>query len=263
MKAKITCIIVDDEETARRGLAALVSELGDIDLIGVCSNGVEAVDSIQALRPQLVFLDVQMPEISGFEVLSSLKKPWPQVIFTTAHDQFAIKAFDINAVDYLLKPFSDERFEEAVRRAKRKIEESKESAAVRDLIKNGGGHLREGSSLVPESLNQKNRLVIKSDGSIHLIDFFSVRYIEAFDYYIKIHVESRFYLLRESMKAIAEKLPAESFVRIHKSFIVNMACVTSLHKLDNSEYEVELKGGEKLKVSRNFKSELMTRLKLG
>jgi two-component system LytT family response regulator len=201
-----------------------------------------------------------MPGISGFEVLSSLKRPWPQVIFTTAHDQFAIKAFDINAVDYLLKPFSDERFEEAVRRAKRKIEESKESTIVRDLGQSGSTHLKEGSSFAPESLHQKNRLVIKSDGSIHLIDFFSVRYIEAFDYYIKIHVESRFYLLRESMKAISEKLPQESFVRIHKSFIVNMAWVKTLHKLDNSEYEVELKGGEKLKVSRNFKTGLLEKL---
>lgn len=260
MKAKITCIIIDDEETARRGLAALVSELGDLDLIGTCSNGVEAIDSIQALRPQLVFLDVQMPGISGFEVLSSIKKPWPQIIFTTAHDQFAIKAFDINAVDYLLKPFSDERFEEAVRRAMRKIEESKEPTTARDSVQSSSRHLKESSSLAGESLDQKNRLVIKADGSIYLIDFFSVRYIEAFDYYIKIHVETRFYLIRESMKAIAEKLPLGSFVRIHKSFIVNIAWVKTLHKLGNNEYEVELRNGEKLKVSRSLKASLLEKL---
>jgi len=260
MKAKITCIIVEDEETARRGLAALVAELSDLDLIATCSSGVEAIDSIQALRPQLVFMDVQMPGISGFEVLSSLKRPWPQVIFTTAHEQFAVNAFDINAVDYLLKPFSDERFAEAVQRAKRKISESKAMQAMESRIEQEAGRMKESSSSVQQGQNQENRLIIKSDGSIHLVDFSSIRHVEAFDYYTKVHVESRFYLLRESMKAMSEKLPPESFVRIHKSFIVNLVWIKALHKLSNGEYEVELRGSEKLKVSRNFKNGLLEKL---
>ena len=258
---KFSCIIVDDEETARRGLTRLVEETEELDLIATCANGIEAIDAVQAHRPQIVFLDVQMPGISGFEVLASLKKPWPQVIFTTAHDEYAIKAFDINAVDYLLKPFSDERFAEAVRRAQKRIHDALPAkTAVENLVKHARSSLQGNSSLIDGGATNTSRLVIKSEGSIHLLNFSDIRYIEAFDYYVKIHVANRFFLLRETMKSMEERLMSDLFVRIHKSYIVNLSHLKALHKQGNNEYEAELNDHIILKVSRNFKAALMDKL---
>lgn len=258
----LTCLIIDDELTARRGMAAMLEEFPELKLLGSCANGIEAIDQVRALRPDLIFLDVQMPGISGFEVLASLPKPWPQVIFTTAHDQFALKAFEVNAVDYLLKPFSDERFAEAVERAKKQMALRRaENAGVQSLVEHTQASLKGPSALVSEEAG-KSRLVIKADGSIHLLDTGGISHVEAFDYYVKIHVEGRFFLLRETMKKMEEQLPGESFVRIHKSFIVNLGYVKALHPLHNHEYEVELKNGVRLKVSRNLKAGLMDRLGL-
>lgn len=258
---KISCIIVDDEETARRGLTSLVEEVDELDLIATCANGIEAIDAAQAHRPQIIFLDVQMPGINGFEVLASLKKPWPQIIFTTAHDEYAIRAFDINAVDYLLKPFSDERFAEAVRRAQKRIHDALPAkTAAENLVEHTRSSLQGNSSLIDGDARNTSRLVIKSEGSIHLLNFSDIRYIEAFDYYIKIHVANRFFLLRETMKAMEERLPGDLFVRIHKSYIVNLSHLKALHKQEYNEYEAELNDAVILKVSRNFKAALLDKL---
>jgi two-component system, LytTR family, response regulator len=257
---KATCLIIDDEETARRGLAVLLEDFPELQLAGFCANGVEAIDQIRSLRPDLIFLDVQMPGINGFEVLASLPKPWPQVIFITAHDQFALKAFEVNAVDYLLKPFSDERFEEAVRRATKNIEAKRnEQHPLNKLIEHTSASLKGSSSLLQQPANDQ-RLVIKVDGSIHLIDFRQISHVEAFDYYVKIHVEHRFFLLRETMKKMEERLPSPDFIRIHKSYIVNISFVKALQQLDNHDYEVVLESGPQLKVSRNYKTQLLESL---
>jgi two-component system, LytTR family, response regulator len=257
---KIKCLVIDDEETARRGLAVLLEEYEDVELVGRCANGVEAIDQIRALRPHLIFLDVQMPGINGFEVLASLPKPWPQVIFTTAHDQFALKAFEVSAVDYLLKPFSDERFDQALQRAKAKIRAQElEHGAIQGLVDQTKASLKGTSSLV-QGDNSQERLVIRVDGSVHLLELHDIRYVEAFDYYVKIHVADRFFLLRETMKKMEERLPENSFARIHKSFIINLAHAKAMHRQENNEYEIELADGTHLKVSRNFKAHLLERL---
>jgi two-component system, LytTR family, response regulator len=257
---KIKCLVIDDEETARRGLAVLLEDYQEVELIGLCVNGVEAIDQIRALKPDLIFLDVQMPGVNGFEVLASLPKPWPQVVFITAHDQFALKAFEVNAVDYLLKPFSDERFDQALQRAKTKLKAQElENGAVKNLIDQTKASLKGTSSLIQNDVDQQ-RLVIKVDGSIHLLELPDIRYVEAFDYYVKIHVADRFFLLRETMKKMEERLPGSSFTRIHKSYIVNHAFVKALHRQENNEYEIELADSSQLKVSRNFRAQLLERL---
>lgn len=259
----VTCLIIDDELTARRGMQALLEDFPELRLLGTCSNGVEAIDDIRSLKPDLIFLDVQMPGISGFEVLASLPKPWPQVVFTTAHDQFALKAFEVAAVDYLLKPFSDERFAEAVERAKKQLALRRGSdAGVQSLLGQTQASLR-GTSAIVDRKDERHRLVIRSEGSIHLLDHADVSHVEAYDYYVKVHVKDRFFLLRETMKKMEERLPGELFVRIHKSFIVNLSFVKAAHLRDSHEYEVELQTGAVLKVSRNFKAGLMERLGIG
>ncbi len=255
-----TCLIVDDEETARRGLAALLEDFPRLKVIGLCANGIEAIDHVRSLKPDLVFLDVQMPGISGFEVLASLPKPWPHVIFITAHDQFALKAFEVNAVDYLLKPFSDERFEEAISRVMKKLEATKSATnSLQHLVDHTNATLKGSSSLVEES-ESGERLVIKVDGSIHLLDLANISHIEAFDYYVKIHVQDRFFLLRETMKKMEERLSKANFLRIHKSFIVRVGCIKALHQLENHDYELELTNTTRLKVSRNYKAQMMEKL---
>ncbi|MFY0601374.1 MAG: response regulator transcription factor [Cyclobacteriaceae bacterium] len=253
---RLTCIIVDDEVSARLGMKAMLEDFPDLELIGSCANGVDAIDQITSLKPDLIFLDVQMPDINGFEVLSSLQKPWPEVIFATAYDQFALGAFEVNAVDYLLKPFSDERFAEAIARAKEKIK-SNSSDKLDKLIKQAKAK-GSGSSLIDEK--SQERLVIKVDGSVHMINFGDIHYIEAFDYYVKIHVGNRFFLIRETMKKMEGKLPSSSFIRTHKSYITNLSHLVALHKLSNSEYALELKDGTRLKVSRSSRTKLMERL---
>ena len=250
MKAK--CLIVDDELTARQGLKMLCEENPHLNVVGICKNGMEAIDEIQALKPDLVLLDVQMPGVNGFEVAQNISEPKPKIIFITAHDQFAIKAFEINAIDYLLKPFSDERFDQAIQKAIELIQLN-QSQNLERLIKSTENKSQEGSA--NQDNNDSERLVIKSDGSVHIIQKAEIRFIEAFDYYVKVHVGDRFYLIRETMKKMEQFLD-DRFMRIHKSSIVNRTHVKSMIKHSSTEYEVVLHASEKLKVSRSKIAEL-------
>ncbi len=250
MKAK--CLIVDDELTARQGLKMLCDENAHLNVVGICKNGMEAIDEIHALQPDIVLLDIQMPGIDGFEVVASIKEPKPKFIFITAHDHYAIKAFEINAIDYLLKPFSDDRFEQAIARAIKLIKLN-ESQNLESLVKSRQNKTQEGST-DPDG-NDFGRLVVKSYGSVHIIQKNEIRFIEAFDYYVKIHVSDRYYLIRETMKKM-EQLLEDQFMRIHKSYIVNRTHIKSLIKHSSIEYEVELHTSLKLKVSRAKIAEL-------
>ncbi|MFY0686033.1 MAG: response regulator transcription factor [Cyclobacteriaceae bacterium] len=250
MKAK--CLIVDDELTAREGLKMLCDENPQLNVVGICKNGMEAIDEIHALKPDLVLLDVQMPGVNGFEVVANIPEPKPKIIFITAHDQFAIRAFEINAIDYLLKPFSDERFEQAIHKAIELIKLNK-SQNLERLIKSTESNALEGSA--NQDSNDSERLVIKSDGSVHIIQKAEIKFIEAFDYYVKIHVGNRFYLIRETMKKM-ERLLDDRFMRIHKSSIVNRSHIKSINKHSSTECEVVLTTSEKLKVSRSKIAEL-------
>ena len=248
---KIKCLIVDDEKSARDGLHLLCSENAQLDVVGICKNGVEAINEINALKPQLVLLDVQMPGVNGFEVIASIPEPKPKIIFITAHDQFAIKAFEVNAIDYLLKPFSDERFEQAIHKAIQQInlnqQQTLDGLINRNLTASDNGL----------KINEEDRLVLKVDGAIKIISKSEIRFIEAYDYYIKIHVKDQFFMIRESLKNMESSLGhLKDFMRIHKSYIVNKHYISQLVKISPAEHELILTTNDQIKVSRSKLSEV-------
>ena len=248
---QIRCIIIDDEKEARLGLQAMLTDMDDIVVVSVCKNGLEAIEAINRLQPDLILLDIQMPGINGFEVLASIEEPKPSVIFVTAYDQYALKAFEVHALDYLLKPFTDERLEESLKNAMKSIDQSR--SQVTTLIKERNYPTRD------EMLSQadESKLVFKADGKVHFLDYQSIHWIEAYDYYVKVHVEERFHLLREAMKRLELRLPP-FFIRVHKSAIVNLKSVKTMENLPNSELALALKNGHTVKVSRSRKKELLS-----
>lgn len=260
---KIKSIIVDDEPAAREGVALLVKADPDIIIADICSNGLQALEAIQEHAPDLLFLDIQMPRINGFELLSSISlSQRPEVIFITAYDEYTLQAFEVHAVDYLLKPFSDERFYQALHFAKDRIRQQQllqKQERIDQLLeeqRQKAGQSRESS--VVSSEKKTGRLAVKAEGRVHLLPYQDIIWIEAYDYYVKIHVKERFFLVRDSMKNMERNLPEEQFVRIHKSSIVNLAQVSSIHHEQGDE--VNLKTGGSLKVSRNYRDKIKERL---
>lgn len=251
----IKAVIVDDEKTAREGLKTLLAEDTDIELVKCCKDGMEAIEYLTEGACDLLFLDIQMPAINGFEVLKSVKSP-PATIFITAFDEFAVQAFEHHALDYLLKPFTNVRFFEALDRAKSMIRSQKlQNNSLNQLLK----YLQEddqSTELVSMNKSDKSRLVIRSSGKIILLNTHSIRWIEADDYYIRIHCDEETYMIRESLKGIQTKLSPDNFMRVHKSAIVNMKRVQSLEHLQNAEYMINLDDSTQVKVSRNYKSDV-------
>ncbi len=237
----------------------------ELSLAAVCKNGLEAIEYLQSNQVDLLLLDIQMPGINGFEVLNSVDLPRSTVvIFVTAYDQFALKAFEYHAIDYLLKPFTDHRFNVAITNAKKLHGALSESdsrqnlQAVLQSFKAQGTD--ENGSLVSEPIPQQ-RLVIKSDGKIVFLDYEKINWIEGYDYYIKVHLQGKVFLVRERLKDISERLPS-NFLRIHKSSIVNLLMISELEKLSHQEYSVKLKDGTDLKVSRSYREEFDNALQL-
>ena len=252
---KITTLIVDDEPEAREGIALLLENNPDTEVVGICANGLEAIQAIQAYAPALLFLDIQMPQVNGFEVLSSLTpEQRPAVIFTTAYDEYTLKAFEVHALDYLLKPFTDERFYRALDYAKQHIQ-AQQLPSLQSLLTAQQPTTPDHNTLIREEQPAMlNKLVVKSDGRIHFVPYADIIWIEAYDYYIKIHVKDRYFLLRDTLKHMELTLPPPQFVRIHKSSIVNAQHVASLVPQERgSEYEVILTNGMVLKSSRSYR----------
>ena len=239
LPTKIRVLIVDDEPLARSSLRMLLRQDTDIESIRECGSGAEAVAQIRTARPHLVFLDVQMPECGGFEVLRMLEadKPLPVIVFVTAYDEYALRAFDAGALDYLLKPFDDARFHLAMQRAKEKI------AAKEPLPP-------------PET----PRLMVRSAGQVAYVQVPDIDWVEAADYYVCLHVGTRSHLLRKSMAELEQELDPHIFCRIHRSTIVNLRRVRALQVDAAGEYEVILDGGQKLRLSRRFRKELQSRM---
>lgn len=254
---KVRTIIVDDEEEAREGLRLLLEQKSDYEIVSVARNGVEAIESINRLKPHLLLLDIQMPEINGFDVLDNITiSPKPVTIFVTAYDRFALDAFEHHAIDYLLKPFSNKRFCSALEHAKEQIDQRIINERLEHLLadyKKEKG-LNDNDRIIDENENEmKNgRLVVKSMGKIHLIDYKDIEWVEAYDYYIKIHVCDKYYLVRESMKNMENRLPGSDFRRIHKSSIVNTNLIKELKPKQNGDYLVTLRNGRELRLSRNY-----------
>jgi two-component system LytT family response regulator len=245
---KIKAIIVDDEPPARRNLRALLKDVPDIDLVKECGNGRDAVSSILTLEPDLVFLDVQMPEMNGFEVLEHLVDvPLPMIIFVTAYDQYALKAFDVSALDYLLKPFDDTRFHKALTQARRQIEQQDTSELGRKLLTLMGT-----SRLTPGTPRYLARVMVKTAGRVIFIRAEEIDWIEAYDNYVRLHLGGKAHLLRRTMNELESALNPERFARIHRSTIVNLDRVKELHPHFN-EHLVVLHDGTELKLSRTRK----------
>ena len=259
----IRTLVVDDEPEAREGICQLLQQDPDIELVGTSKNGLEAIQHIDSRSPQLLFLDIQMPKINGFEVLNSLPgNQVPLVVFVTAFDQYALKAFEIHAIDYLLKPFTDERFFDCLNHAKRAIRQGNETT-LQHLLSSYVDSLpvKKESELLPTSpLGLSDRLVIKSSGKIYFLAHEDIIWIEAQDYCIDIHLADQHYRVRESMKSMEARLPESQFARIHKSSMVNLHHIDRLEPFFNGEYMVFLRNGKKLKLSRGHKDKLWKRL---
>jgi len=239
MKQPIRTLIVDDEPLARSNLAVLLRLDPEIAIVAECGSGREALDVIRTKRPDLVFLDVQMPECDGFDLLELLGSDLPPaVVFVTAYDQYALRAFEAGALDYLLKPFDNARFERALVRAKEKIASAKDSPKTTD------------------------RLAIKSVGQVAFVRISEIDWIEAADYYACLHVGAKSHLLRRSLAELEQDLDAATFCRIHRSSIVNLDRVRGLKLNPDGEYEVLLEDGTRHRLSRRYKKELETRMGL-
>ena len=237
LPVKIRTLIVDDEPPARRNLVALLQREADIEIIGECGSGKDAVDAIRTLAPDLVFLDVQMPEYDGFDALEMLGSKTPgALIFVTAYDQYALRAFDAGALDYLLKPFDNARFARALDRARDKVSRFR---------------------LAPPKMA---RIIIKSAGQVLFLKISEIDWIEADDYYACLHVGARNHLLRRSLAELEQELDPASFCRIHRSAIVNVERIKTLRLNLDGEYNVVLENGSELSLSRRHRKELQSRL---
>lgn len=259
--AKIRTLIVDDEPLARRNLRVLLEKDPQIEILDECRNGREAVKAINTLSPDLIFLDIQMPEMDGFDVLERVGPEHIQaIIFVTAFDQYALKAFDVHALDYLLKPFDDERFTHALQRAKSQIEARQMNKLTQRLL----ALLDERATERSDALQQKNyltRLMIKASGRVMLLKVEDIDFIEADGNYAKLHVGRKSHLLREKMHDLEGRLDPAKFVRIHRSIIVNLDRIKEMHPHFNGDYIVVLEDGRKLRLSRTRRENLDARLK--
>ncbi len=257
----VRTIIVDDEQLARRGLKTLVERHPGFEVVAVCRDGREAIARISELKPDLVLLDIQMPEITGFDVIARLPaEAVPVVIFVTAYDEFAIRAFEVRALDYLLKPVSQGRVDEALARAAARIRDRRLAeygstllAAVAEI--QTGREAVAGS--VPGTPRWLERIMVKTGEAIQFVEVADIDWIEGADYYVTLHASGKEHLYRESLKRLEERLDPSQFVRIHVSAIVNLAHVREIRHAFGREYEVTLASGRTLPVSRRRKKDLL------
>jgi two-component system LytT family response regulator len=226
-------LIIDDEPLARSIVAEYLQHHPDFQVMQECKDGFEGVKSIQQHQPELIFLDIQMPKINGFEMLELLDQP-PPVIFTTAHDEFAIKAFETHAVDYLLKPFSRERFDRAIQKFKSEINKQK---PVNELL---------AATTQPE---EQQRVVVKKGNNIVIVPIHQVLYMEAFDDYVKVHTKEGFYLKKKTMSHYEKLLEARQFVRVHRSYLLNLQELTRIEPLEKDSHVALLRNGERIPLS--------------
>lgn len=261
---KIRTIIIDDEQLAREGIKELLVGEENIEILCECENGEEAIKAINEFEPDLIFLDIQMPEYSGFEVLEKLNiSTLPVIIFVTAFDKYAIDAFEINALDYLLKPFNDERFRAALSRAISLINSKAEaeiSKNIISLIKNYQDITNSSRELdqvrnntISKDEKFLSRIMIREKGEIIFIEVKEVKWFEAMDYYVRIHTEDSSYLLKESLSKLEKLLDPNKFLRIHRSSLVKFDEIKSMSPISSGDYYVILKDGTKLKLSRTRK----------
>ena len=234
-------VIIDDEPLARLIITEYLQDVKGLEVVAECNDGFEGMKAIAQHQPALIFLDIQMPKINGFEMLELLPSP-PAVIFTTAFDEYAIRAFEANAIDYLLKPFSKERFEQALEKWNSKT-----------LGKDNLQQFLENTIKQPE---EKNRIVVKKGSDIRIIPVDDVYFIEAYDDYVKIFVKDSYYLKKKTMNYYEQVLDPSVFVRVHRSFIINLNQLTKIEALEKNSYIAILKNDTRIPISRNSYSRL-------
>jgi two-component system LytT family response regulator len=268
----VRVLIVDDEPLARQRLEDLLRDEEHVTIVGTAESGTAAIDAIRSLHPDLVFLDVQMPGKTGLDVVREIgPEEMPPTIFVTAFDRYALQAFDLAAVDYLVKPFDDERFEQAFRRARRLV-------ALQEM-----GELRErllamlgavpGPQATPPTPNDApapapgrgaspylERIAVEMRGKVRVVPVSQIEYITASGPYVELHTAERAYLIREAIHMLEERLDPEKFLRIHRSIIVRVDLIDTFHRGAGGDYEVQLKSGARLRVSRSRREELERRL---
>jgi two-component system LytT family response regulator len=265
---RLSVLLVDDEPLVRRGLRAFLADEPDVDIIGECRNGTEAITAIREHAPDLVFLDVQMPEVDGFGVVSAIEPgTLPAIVFVTAFDAYALRAFDVHAVDYLLKPFDEDRFRTALARARERIatrrREASEDASPSTIDPRLAALLQQlSAAAVAAPGPYADRLLVKGRTRTSVIAVDDIEYIEAADNYVRIHASNGRHLLREPIKSIEARLDPRRFLRIHRSAIVNVARVRELEPLFGGEYVVYMASGARLTLSRTYRDAVMARLGL-
>ena len=265
----LRALIVDDEELARRGLEIRLENFDDIEVCGQARNGREALEAVREQSPDLLFLDVQMPGMDGFEVLRRLSgSDMPATIFVTAYDEFALKAFEANAVDYLLKPINDERLADAIERARDSIDKNRAHEHRRRLLKlicelTGKELTLEGAlGSVPAAGDDETasrypeRLAFRDGSKTNCVDISSIDWVDAAGDYMCVHVGTETYVMRGTMKRLEELLNPDIFVRVHRSAIVNRSRVTAMRPHRNGEYFLSLGDDKELKLSRKYKANL-------
>lgn len=259
----IRTLIVDDEPLARRRLAQFLAEEPGVAVVGEAPDGASAVAAIQALAPDLVFLDIQMPEVDGFDVLEALQAApdgarLPEVIFATAYDEFALRAFDANAVDYLLKPFTVERFRAALARARARLERAGRDAP--DAHEALTQQMRRLLDTLQAGRRHAERLVVRVGPKIVFVRVADVDWIDTDGNYVRLHVKGRAYLLRETLAHLAERLPPERFVRVHRSSIVNVDRIKEIQPYGKGTYHLRLEDGTELTSTLTYRDQLRTLL---
>lgn len=249
----IKTLIVDDEELARRGIRRRLYDVPFVEVVGECVNGREAVASINELTPDLVFLDIQMPGMSGFEVLEQvMPSKSPFVIFVTAYDQHALEAFQVHALDYLLKPIDDTRFKQALEHVHQQAIQRKNSTIGQQFSSLLNGF----NPGADRPVQYRERFIIKSGGRISFVKACDIVWIEAAGDYVCFHLEGKTYLLRETMSDMESKLDPRYFLRIHRSTIVNAEYIQELRSHANGEYRIRMSEGSELKSSRSYRRQL-------
>ncbi len=244
---QIQTLIVDDEKLAREKIVRILKAENDIDIVGESDCGSDAVEFINSNRPDLVFLDIQIPELNGFEVLEQVdSSKMPAVIFVTAFDEYAIRAFEVNALDYLLKPFDADRLKETLRRAREQIENVRKDNVNEQLMSLLSDLRAEKEKEYPE------RLVLKTSGRVYFVKTTEIDWIEAAGNYVKLHIGRQTHMLRETMNKIEQKLPPEKFLRIHRSRVINIDRIKELNPLFSGDYLVTLDDETELTLSRSY-----------
>lgn len=253
----IRILIIDDETLARQRIRHLLAGEESVEIIGECKNGTDAIDQIQKQQPDLIFLDIQMKDMTGFDVLQAIPaEELPLVIFITAYDKYAIKAFDVFAFDYLLKPFKDERFKVSLHNAINNLQQKKtepqnqELSALLDYLKQPASNKPSRPQMLP----------LKLSGKISFVDIDDIQYIVGSGYYIEIFTTAKKYLLRETLTQILTKLDPEQFIRIHRSSIINLQYLDEVLYGNAGEIDVRMKNGEQFRLSKSYRDDFFRQL---